>query len=167
MSSPTKSSVPGSKCTLGAALRSHILGRAHHSGVKVPLAVAPAARWPSIPSTRSRSRSPATTASHLGPGLLEAPYERALCFELARRGIPFRSQVPIPLTFKGDNVGDYYADLIVADRVLIEIKSVVALGNAHLAQILSYLATTKLRIGLLLNFNVTVLVRGGVKRVVR
>jgi GxxExxY protein len=104
---------------------------------------------------------------HLGPGLLEAPYERALCFELDRREIPFRSQVPIPLTFKGDNVGDYYADLIVADRVLIEIKSVVALGNAHLAQILSYLATTKLRIGLLLNFNVPVLVRGGVKRVVR
>jgi len=104
---------------------------------------------------------------HLGPGLQEVLYERAMCVELARRGIPFRSQAPISLAFKGHEIGDYYLDLVIADRVLVELKSVVALGNAHLAQILSYMAITKMRIGLLMNFNVAVLVRGGIKRVVR
>ena len=103
---------------------------------------------------------------HLGPGHLEAAYERALCLELERRSIEFAAQVPIPLMFKGDRIGDYYADRIVRGCVLVELKAVAALGNVHFAQVLSYLAATKLRHGLLMNFNVPVLTRGGVKRVI-
>jgi len=102
----------------------------------------------------------------LGPGLLEALYERAMCVELERREIPFRSQVPVPLTYCGAPIGDYYADLIVDDRVIVELKSVGAIQNAHLAQILTYLTITKLRLGLIMNFNAPVLHRG-VKRVIR
>jgi GxxExxY protein len=103
---------------------------------------------------------------HLGPGLLEALYERAMCIELERCGIPFRSQVAIPITYRGAAVGDYYADLIVADRVIVELKSVATFNNAHLAQLLSYLTITNLHVGLLMNFNAPVLWKG-VKRVIR
>jgi GxxExxY protein len=104
---------------------------------------------------------------HLGPNLQEVLYERAMCIELERRGIPFRAQVPISLGFKGQPIGSYYLDLVVADRVIVELKAVVAFSTSHLAQILSYMAITKLRLGLLMNFNVAVLTRGGIKRVVR
>ena len=104
---------------------------------------------------------------HLGPGHLEAAYVRAMCLELARRDIPFRYETPIKLMFKGVIVGDYFADLIVADRVLIEVKSVASIAPPHIAQMLSYLAATKLHLGLVMNFNVHVLARGGIKRVIR
>jgi len=103
---------------------------------------------------------------HLGPGLFESIYERAMIHELGVRGIPFRSQVAIPMTYKGVPVGDYFADLIIADRVIVELKSVAALHNAHVTQVVSYLRSTNLRLGLLINFNSPVLVKG-VKRVIR
>jgi GxxExxY protein len=103
---------------------------------------------------------------HLGPGLLEAIYERAMQIELDHREIPYRAQVPVPMLYKGEPVGDFYADLIVAGRVIVELKAVSALNNAHLAQVLSYLGATRLHLGLLINFNEATLVKG-VKRVVR
>jgi GxxExxY protein len=103
---------------------------------------------------------------HLGPGLFESIYDRAMQHELAMRGIPFRSQVAIPMTYKGTAVGDYFADLIIAERVIVELKAVTALHNAHVTQVLSYLRATNLRLGLLINFNAHVLVKG-VKRVIR
>jgi GxxExxY protein len=104
---------------------------------------------------------------HLGPGLLEAVYQRAMGVELGRRGIPYRAQVPVPMTYKGEAVGDYFADLIVADRIIVELKASSALHSNHVTQVLSYLRSANLRLGLLLNFSVAVLTRGGVKRVIR
>ena len=103
---------------------------------------------------------------HLGPGLLESIYQRAMELELDRRAIPYRAQVPVPTFYKGDPVGDFYADLIVAGRVIVELKAVSELHNAHIAQLLSYLAATQLHLGLLVNFNAITLVKG-VKRVIR
>jgi GxxExxY protein len=97
---------------------------------------------------------------HVGPKLLESIYENAMKIELDRRGVPYRSQVPIPMTYKGVYVGDFYADLIVAGRVVVELKAVSALTNAHLAQMLTYLTITKIRLGLLVNFNEATLVKG-------
>jgi GxxExxY protein len=101
---------------------------------------------------------------HLGPGLSEAIYERALQLELAFREIPFQSQVAIPMTYKGAPIGDYFADLIIAERVIVELKAVTALHNAHISQVVSYLRATNLHLGLLINFNAPVLVKG-LKRV--
>ena len=103
---------------------------------------------------------------HLGPGLLESIYERAMQLELNRREIAYRAQVAVPMTYKGDPVGDFYADLIIADRVIVELKAVTALHNAHITQVLGYLGATGLHLGLLINFNVPLLVKG-VKRVIR
>ncbi|HET9986979.1 MAG TPA: GxxExxY protein, partial [Kofleriaceae bacterium] len=103
---------------------------------------------------------------HLGSGLLEALYERAMCIELEHRKIAFRSQAPILTRYRGDPIGDYYADLIVADSVIVELKCVTAFNNAHVAQLLSYLESAQLRLGLLINFAAPVLWKG-VRRVVR
>ena len=103
---------------------------------------------------------------HIGPGQLESVYERALCHELVLREIPHRAQVPIPMLYKGCNVGDFVADLIVDDKIVVELKAVTALQPVHLAQTLSYVHATRLRLGLLINFNVHVLYRG-VRRLVR
>lgn len=102
----------------------------------------------------------------LGPGLLESLYERAMGIELERRHMPFRSQVPVPTSYRGAPIGEFYADLIVAESVIVELKCVTSFTNAHLAQMLTYLANANLRLGLLINFNASVLWRG-VKRVVR
>jgi len=70
------------------------------------------------------------------------------------------------MTYKGDPVGDFYADLVVADCVIVELKCVSTFNNAHLAQLLSYLTVADLHLGLLINFNAPLLVKG-VRRVVR
>ena len=103
---------------------------------------------------------------HLGPGQLESVYERALAQELAFRDIPHCTQVPIAVHYKGSCVGEFVADLIVDDKIVIELKAVTALQPVHVAQTLSYLDATGLRIGLLINFNVPVLCRG-VRRLIR
>ncbi len=103
---------------------------------------------------------------HLGPGQLESVYERALAQELALRSIPHRTQVPITVFYKGSRVGEFFADLIVDDKIVVELKAVAALQPVHVAQTLSYLSATQLRIGLLINFNVPVLCRG-VRRLIR
>ena len=101
----------------------------------------------------------------LGPGKLESVYERALAIELRARRVPFRAQVPVPMLYRGESVGDFFADLIVDRRVIVELKAVDALRSVHRAQVLSYLRATELELGLLINFNVRVL-KDGVRRLI-
>jgi GxxExxY protein len=89
----------------------------------------------------------------LGPGLLEQPYHTALCVELAHRGIAFECKRSITLVYRGVKVGDYIPDLIVANTVVVEIKSVVRFEDIFTAQMLTYLRLTRLRVGLIINFN--------------
>ena len=92
----------------------------------------------------------------LGPGLLESAYEDCLEYELTRIGLKTRRQVPIPLIYDGVKLGDgFRADLIVDDKVLIELKSVKELQDIHYAQTITYLRLTGMKLGLLINFNCT------------
>ncbi len=102
----------------------------------------------------------------LGPGLLESVYEKCLCHEFARAGVPFERQVQLPVTYD-DVVIDcgYIADIIVAGQVILELKSVENLLAVHQAQLLTYLRLSTCRIGLLINFN-TASLTDGVKRCV-
>lgn len=102
----------------------------------------------------------------LGPGFLESVYEHALCVELGLRQIAFVSQSPVSVQYKGQPVGESRLDLLVADKLIVELKAVDALAPIHSAQVISYLKATGLVLGLLLNFNVPVLKQGGIKRVV-
>ncbi len=103
---------------------------------------------------------------HVGPGQLESVYQRSMEIELRRRGLAARAQVPVPMYFKGERVGDFYADLIVEDAVILELKAIEGWKGVHVAQLLTYLHAAKLRLGMLMNFNVSRMVHG-VKRVVR
>lgn len=90
----------------------------------------------------------------LGPGLLESAYEDCLEYELTKIGLKTRRQVPIPLIYDGVKLGDgFRADLIVDDKVLIELKSVKELQDVHYAQVVTYLRLTRMKLGLLINFN--------------
>jgi GxxExxY protein len=101
----------------------------------------------------------------LGPGMLESVYEAALCEELTIRGLPFKRQCLLPVTYKGRPLDQTYrADLIVADELLVEVKSVEALLFVHVAQAVTYLRVTGLPAGLIVNFN-TALLRHGLRRV--
>jgi len=102
---------------------------------------------------------------HIGPGQLESVYQRALGMELANRKIPARAQVPLVMCFKGEAVGEFFADFIVDERILLELKAVGRAHPAHKSQVISYLRATNLRLGLLMNFNAAVMYRG-VTRVV-
>ncbi|HEY8293277.1 MAG TPA: GxxExxY protein [Thermomicrobiales bacterium] len=100
----------------------------------------------------------------LGPGFLESVYEEAVCVELELRKIPFVRQLDIAVAYKGHAVGAGRIDILVDHAVVVELKAVEALAPIHQAQILSYLKSTGYQLGLLINFNVTVL-RDGVKRI--
>lgn len=100
----------------------------------------------------------------LGPGLLESAYEQCLCHELHLRGLTFRRQVELPVVYKGTRLDcGYCIDLIVDEQVIVELKAVEKLLPVHEAQLMTYLRLTKLRVGLLINFNVPVL-KEGIKR---
>ncbi len=99
----------------------------------------------------------------LGPGLLESTYESALAAELDARGLHYRRQHCVLLTYKGKPVGEYRLDLLVEDAVVVEIKSVERLDPVFMAQVLTYLKATSREIGLLLNFN-TRFMKDGVRR---
>jgi GxxExxY protein len=88
----------------------------------------------------------------LGAGFLEKVYERALLKELNIRGIRTRAQASFPVTYKGHPVGEYFADIIVEDVLVIELKCVERLANEHLAQCLNYLRASGMPICLLINF---------------
>ena len=102
----------------------------------------------------------------LGPGLLESSYRECLCRELLLRGINFRRERALPLTYKGIvlNCG-YRIDVIVDDLVVVEIKSVQTLAPIHDAQLLTYLRLGGWKVGLLINFNVVVLKDGIHRRI--
>jgi GxxExxY protein len=100
----------------------------------------------------------------LGPGLLESAYEQCLAHELARNDIEFQRQAPMPVTYKGLKLDcGYRLDLIVADSVIVELKSVEKLLPVHEAQILTYLKLSGMHLGLLINFNESLL-KNGIKR---
>jgi GxxExxY protein len=100
----------------------------------------------------------------LGPGLLESTYEKCLAFELSQSGLQIAAQKEIPIKYKGQSIeSGFRADLIVENKVLIELKSVDQLIPVHTAQVLNYLKLTGLRTGLLINFNVQLL-KNGIKR---
>jgi GxxExxY protein len=102
----------------------------------------------------------------LGPGLLESAYETCLVHELQLRSLSFRRQVPLPLNYKGVSLDcGYRIDLIVADTVLLELKAVEDVLPIHEAQLLTYLRLSGIKIGLIINFNVPILKKGIVRRV--
>jgi len=102
----------------------------------------------------------------LGPGFLESIYERALCHELTLRGVPFQRQTDLIVRYKDLDIPGQRLDLLVGGRVIIDLKTVESFAPIHVAQLLSYLKTTGLRLGLLINFRVLVL-KDGIERVVR
>jgi GxxExxY protein len=102
---------------------------------------------------------------HLGPAFAESVYENALCLELALRGVTFERQVTVPVLYKDKVVGEGRADLVVGERLVVELKATPALVPANLVQVVSYLKATGLTLGLLLNFGERHL-RTGCRRVV-
>ena len=102
----------------------------------------------------------------LGPGLLESIYEQCVAYELLQAGIPFKIQHPIPVAYKQIKLDcGYRVDLLVEDRLIVELKSVEQLLKIHEAQVLTYMKLANIRIGLLINFNVQML-KKGIKRFV-
>jgi GxxExxY protein len=105
-----------------------------------------------------------TVHRELGPGLLESVYEKCLAFELADRGLLVATQKEIPVRYKNLTFDcSFRADLIVENKVLVELKSIDQLLPVHTAQVLTYLKLSNLRTGLLINFNVPLL-KSGIKR---
>jgi GxxExxY protein len=100
----------------------------------------------------------------LGPGHLEAVYQKAMEIELAHRGIAFQRQLDIQLTYRGEPVGTSRLDLLVEETIIVDLKAVDQLGPVHSAQLISYLSITGHPLGLLINFNVAAL-RQGIKRI--
>ena len=88
----------------------------------------------------------------LGPGSLEKVYENALLMELKARGLKAAAQYPIKVKYKDQIVGEYFADLLVEDQVIIELKTVNRIEKIHEAQLLNYLKATGINVGLLVNF---------------
>jgi GxxExxY protein len=88
----------------------------------------------------------------LGPGFLESVYQTSMVYELARRDIEATREHPLAVVFKGAVVGEYRADILVQQLIIVECKAVTKLAPAHEAQLLHYLKATRLRVGLLLNF---------------
>ena len=88
----------------------------------------------------------------LGPGFLEKVYENAVLIELKSRGLKAESQVPIKVLYKEDVVGEYVADILVEEKVIVELKTVEKLDKVHEAQLLNYLKATGIQVGLLVNF---------------
>jgi len=102
----------------------------------------------------------------LGPGLLESAYEQCLAYELRQSGFRVEVQKPMPLFYEEVEMDcGYRVDILVEDKLIIELKAVEALNDVHLAQTLTYLKLSDCRLGLLINFNVSVL-KNGIKRVV-
>jgi GxxExxY protein len=101
----------------------------------------------------------------LGPGLFESAYEECLCHEFHLQGISFERQRPLPVAYKDVKLDcGYRLDLIVENKLILEIKCVERLLPVHEAQLLTYLKMTGMRVGLILNFNVSILTRGGIVR---
>jgi len=102
----------------------------------------------------------------LGPGLLESVYETILCHELAKKNLKVERQKPLPLTWDDLKMDiGFRADLLVEDKVVVELKSVEQIAQVHLKQVLTYLKVADCKLGLLINFNET-LIKNGITRIV-
>lgn len=102
----------------------------------------------------------------LGPGLLESAYEECLAYELRLKGLQVSKQVPMPVVYKEVKLNHgYRMDLLVANRVVVEVKSVEFISDVHVAQLLTYLKLGDYKLGLILNFNTPVL-KDGIRRLV-
>lgn len=95
----------------------------------------------------------------LGAGFLEKVYENALRLELAATGLRVEQQCPIPVQYRGEVVGDFFADLMVEDRLIVELKAVQNIAKEHEVQLVNYLAATRMDDGLLINFGSSVTVK--------
>lgn len=102
---------------------------------------------------------------NLGPGLLESIYEKALCYELEANGILYKNQVLVPVIYKETCMGELRLDLVVEDRVIVELKAVERKDPVFKAQLMSYMKLTDKKLGLLINFNVPLL-KEGITRVI-
>jgi len=99
-----------------------------------------------------------------GPGLLESAYEECLCFELDQAGVPYARQQKLPLLYKGVELDcRYQMDLVIENRLIVEVKAVDQINPIHEAQLLTYLRLSGLRLGLLLNFKCAML-KDGIRR---
>ena len=90
--------------------------------------------------------------NELGFGFLESVYENSLIIALAEKGFKVEQQISVPVWFRGQRVGDFVADILVENTIILELKAVRAIDEAHKAQLLNYLRATEIEIGLLLNF---------------
>jgi len=90
--------------------------------------------------------------NELGAGFLESVYEKALLLALRQKGLSVISQHPVKVLFRGECVGDFYADIFVEEKVIVELKAVKAIAPEHQAQIINYLNATGIEVGLLINF---------------
>ena len=90
--------------------------------------------------------------NELGAGFLESVYEKAMVVALKESGVSVRAQVPIKVSFRGVSVGSFYADLLVEDLIIVELKTVSRLSEQHRAQVINYLNATGIPVGLLINF---------------
>ncbi|MCY4064689.1 MAG: GxxExxY protein [Chloroflexi bacterium] len=100
----------------------------------------------------------------MGAGLLESLYEEAFCIELDHRRLQYERQKPLEIHYRGQNIGKFRLDVVVENDVIVELKSVKELAPIHSTQIISYMKITGLTRGLLINFNVRQLTKGGIKR---
>ena len=91
-------------------------------------------------------------SNELGCGFLESVYLKALLIALAQSGMKAQTQVPLRVEFRGQTVGDFFADIIVEDTIIVELKAVKALIPEHLSQVMNYLKATGIEVGLLINF---------------
>ena len=131
--------------------------------------MATAARSPSYPVnqiTYAVIDAAMRVHSRLGPGLLESAYQACLAHEVRKHDLKVATQVPLPVVYDGEKLEiGYRIDLVVENRVVIEVKSVEAVHPIHEAQLLSYMRLSGIKVGLLLNFNVLHM-RHGIKRMV-
>ena len=103
--------------------------------------------------------------TEIGPGLLESAYQALLSLELKKRNLSIKTEVPMPLTYDGIHLDiGYRADIIVEDKVIVELKSVEKISEVHKKQLLTYLKVSNKRLGLLINFS-ALLIRDGISRV--
>ena len=132
-------------------------------------------RRPSLPSAPIPPETDALAAKvvdaiytvhrNLGPGLLESVYHVCLCHELARRAVPFQSEVALPVVYDGHRIeAGLRLDLLVGDCLIVELKAVEKVSPLHEAQLLTYLRLSGVRLGLLVNFNV-LLIKDGIRRI--
>ena len=102
----------------------------------------------------------------LGPGLLESAYQAILAYELRNRGLKVQTEIPIPVIYEGMHIElGYRLDLLVEDKVIVELKSVESISPVHYKQLLTYLRLTDKRLGLMINFG-EALIKNGIKRIV-